>query len=258
MTSDEAVGMVKKGATVNVHGQHGRTPLHKAAEMAYPMVVKEICAAGGEPDIRDNYGETALLLMAHSGPWHEDIPKERRSETIQVLLECGADVHAVNPRGRGVLHLAVTENDHRAIETLIEGMAEVNAKDMAGFTPLMWAAGRNGVESVKMLLDYEADMNLKANRGQTAMTFALTNGNNAIVDVLEKHAMLMDREAQQRLADQAGNTQANGNIAPEDAPLQLPRPEWACKKAPPEEVEPYQGKRVYVQAKPDKHSNVYV
>ncbi len=46
--------------------------LCKAAEYAYPLLVKSICDAGGEPDIRDNYGETPLLLMAHSGPWNED------------------------------------------------------------------------------------------------------------------------------------------------------------------------------------------
>merc|ERR1712048_1035849 len=121
-----------------------------------------------------------------------------------------------------------------------------------------WAAGRNSSESVKMLLDYEADMNVKAHRGQTAMTFALTNGNNAIVDILEKHKMLLDREAQDRK-----QLKANGEVDEEeeedvDKTLQLPKPEWACKKAPPEEVEPYSGRRVYPQAKPDRRANVYV
>merc|ERR1711920_872229 len=114
---------------------------------------------------------------------------------------CGANVHAVNPRGRGVLHLACTENDHAAIETFIEGMADVNAQDLAGFTPLMWASGRSSVESVKMLLDYEADMNIKAARGQTAMTFALTNGCNAIVDILEKHKALLDAEEAKKIKE---------------------------------------------------------
>lgn len=41
--------------------------------------------------------------------------------SLRMLLCHGADVHAVNPRGRGVLHLAVTEHDLPAIETLIEG-----------------------------------------------------------------------------------------------------------------------------------------
>lgn len=257
MTQEEAIGMVEKGATVNSHGQHGRASLHKAVEFAYPLLVKAVCDAGGDPDIRDNYGETPLLLLAHCGPWYEGIPKARRSEAIQMLLSCGADVHAVNPRGRGVLHLASTENDFQAIETFIEGMADINAQDMAGFTPLMWAAGRNGTETVKMLLDYEADMSLKAARGQTAMTFALTNGCTAIVDILEKHKMILDAEEAKRIKER-GERPGDEEQADFDESLQLPKPEWACKRDRPEDVEPYIGRRVYKEAKPDRHSNVYV
>jgi len=113
-----------------------------------------------------------------------------------------------------------------AIETFLEGMANVNAQDLAGFTPLMWAAGRNATESVKMLLDYEADMNLKANRGQTAMTFALTNGCSAIVDILERHQMLLDREeAKSSIQDfVSGLNLAQGSYGrPENANLQVQR-----------------------------------
>lgn len=264
MSQEEGLDMVERGATVNLHGQHGRTPLHKACEKAHPLLAKAICNVGGDPDIRDNFGETPLLLMAHSLQQDEDIPRARRTETIQMMLACGADVHAVNPRGRGVLHMASTENDHAAIETFIEGMADVNTRDLAGFTALMWAAGRNGSESVKMLLDYRADMTLQANRGQTAMTFALTNGCDAIVDVLERHKMLLDKDAiskQQILAREAPPAEApqeEVGVSETGASLQLPKPEWACKHDPPEEMEPYAGRRVYPMAKPDRRSNVYV
>ena len=40
----------------------------------------------------------------------------------------------------------------------------------------------------------EADLAVKAARGQTAMTFALTNGCNAIVDILDKHQAILDAE----------------------------------------------------------------
>merc|ERR1719387_2263448 len=125
----------------------------------------------------------------------------------------------MNPRGRTALHLASTENDSSVIECLMDGLADVNAKDLAGFTPLIWAAGRGGEQSVKMLLDYEADMNIQANRGQTAMTFALTNGNNAIVDILEKHKMIKDKERedeQKKLAEQAANPKQDDQLAKKD------------------------------------------
>ena len=40
----------------------------------------------------------------------------------------------------------------------------------------------------------QADLAVKAARGQTAMTFALTNGCNAIVDILDKHQAILDAE----------------------------------------------------------------
>merc|ERR1712084_205780 len=105
--------------------------------------------------------------------------------------------------------------------TFIEGMADVNSQDLAGFTALMWAAGRNGTETVKMLLDYEADMNVKAAKGQTAMTFALTNGCNAIVDILEKHQAILDAEEARRIKERDERSTVEIEQADVDQTLQL-------------------------------------
>ena len=122
-----------------------------------------------------------------------------------------------------------------------------NAQDLAGFSPLMWAAGRDSADGVKMLLDCEAvgpkssgdeqlpkpivwvdrfgfgigtlvpvllkisqaDLSLKAARGQTAMTFALTNGCNAIVDILDKQQAILDAEEARRIKEKGeGRPQA--------------------------------------------------
>eukprot|EP00438_Fugacium_kawagutii_P007980 Skav221225 [mRNA] locus=scaffold2467:316786:324747:+ [translate_table: standard] len=116
-----------------------------------------------------------------------------------------------------------------------------NSQDLAGFTPLMWAAGRDSADGVKMLLDCEADLSLKAARGQTAMTFALTNGCNAIVDILDKQQAILDAE------------EALGGEEEEwTETLQLPKPDWACKHDKPETVQPYAGRRIYAEAKPDR------
>lgn len=269
MTEDEAVEMVERGANVNFQGQHGRAPLHKAVEQAHPKLIRALCDRGGDPDIRDNYGETPLLLLAHAGPENKDVPKPRRSEAIEALLSCGANLHAVNPRGRGVLHLAAAENDHAAIETFIEGRADVNSQDLAGFTALMWAAGRNGSGTVKMLLDFEANLNMKALKGQTALTFALTNGCAGVAEMLEQKQMLLDQANSTKMAlvataegelavavevePEAGEAQA----PPAKIHLQVPRPEWVCKTDKPEKLDPYTGRRVYPSAKPDSRSNVY-
>mmetsp|Transcript_1534 Transcript_1534/g.1647 ORF Transcript_1534/g.1647 Transcript_1534/m.1647 type:complete len:424 (-) Transcript_1534:98-1369(-) len=257
MSQEEALDLVRRGATVDFKGQHGRTPLHKAAEKAFPVLIKALCEARADPDSRDHFGETPLHVLAKSGSLDEAISKSRRCEAIQMLLMHGADVHAVNPRGRGVLHLAVMEHDIPAIETLIEGMADVNSQDLAGFTPLMWAAGRDSADGVKMLLDCEADLSLKAARGQTAMTFALTNGCNAIVDILDKQQAILDAEEARRIKEKGENHHGPDEEEWTET-LQLPKPDWACKHDKPETVQPYAGRRIYAEAKPDRHSNVYV
>eukprot|EP00811_Abedinium_folium_P025849 NODE_3726_length_1995_cov_8.985011.p1 GENE.NODE_3726_length_1995_cov_8.985011~~NODE_3726_length_1995_cov_8.985011.p1 ORF type:complete len:411 (-),score=153.80 NODE_3726_length_1995_cov_8.985011:694-1926(-) len=256
LTEEEAIVIVNKDASLNIHGDNGHAPLHTAASHALPKLIKAICDGGGEVDMRNNLGETPLLSLASSALPLDDkpVPDWRRIRSIQALLRAGADVHAVNPRGRSVLHIAGMADDTLALETFIEGQADVNQRDLAGFTPLMWAAGRDGAGAVKMLLDKEADMTLKANRGQTALTLAQTNKNSAIIDILEEHLMLLDKEAAKEIMDKEGG---DGAAAAAAARIKAPAPEWACKKPPPEVVEGYSGLRVNRTHRPDRRSNVY-
>ncbi len=41
---------------MNFQGQHGRTPLHRAAEKAFPVLIKALCEARADPDSRDHFG----------------------------------------------------------------------------------------------------------------------------------------------------------------------------------------------------------
>ena len=98
MSQEEALDLVRRGATVNFQGQHGRTPLHKAAEKAFPVLIKALCEARADPDSRDHFGrlamqdkssfvegETPLHLLAKSGTWDETVSSSRRCEAIQLL-----------------------------------------------------------------------------------------------------------------------------------------------------------------------------
>lgn len=268
VSEDEALVLLERRAhPALADPQTGRICLHRAAEKAMPDLCKKLIENNAPVDARDNYGETPMMWLSHTRHFFKtpELADNLRVETMQALMARGADVHAMNPRGRTALHLASTENDGQAIECLLDGGADVNAKDLAGFTPLIWAAGRGGEVSVKMLLDYEADMNIQANRGQTAMTFALTNGNNAIVDILEKHKMIKDKEEEtKKLAEKAADQ--DDKLAKKDEeheaddgfePLAMPKLNWASTAEKPDKVAGYEGRRVFKLAKPDRRSNVY-
>ena len=95
-------------------------------------------------EIRDNYGYTPLLkAVKYSAP----------GSVIDLLLEHGADVHAVAEDRKTVLHFAAQKNDKVLLRELIQrGLFEsVNAEDKDGWLPLHEAA-RYGSEAAAAAL----------------------------------------------------------------------------------------------------------
>lgn len=60
---------------MNFQGQHGRTPLHKAAEKAFPVLIKALCEARADPDSRDHFGILlANWTFCHDPLWKPFLP----------------------------------------------------------------------------------------------------------------------------------------------------------------------------------------
>ena len=97
-------------------------------------------------EIRDNYGYTPLLkAVKYSAP----------GSVIDLLLERGADVHAVAEDRKTVLHLAAQKHDEAMLGKLIDrGLSEsVNAEDKDGWTPLHDAAYYGREVSAAVLIE---------------------------------------------------------------------------------------------------------
>jgi ankyrin repeat protein len=76
-------------------------PIHFAALGGHTLIVKQLVAAGSEIDIgtkRDK--ENALQLSASRG----------RTETVEYLISCGAQLDHVNVNQCSALHLAARRN----------------------------------------------------------------------------------------------------------------------------------------------------
>jgi hypothetical protein len=88
-------------------------------------------------------GFTALQLASYFG----------HPEVAGLLLEAGADIHAVSQNGMRLhaLHSAVAGRNVECVKLLIAAGADVNARQEGGFTPLM-AAQQNGDEEIEALL----------------------------------------------------------------------------------------------------------
>lgn len=126
----------------------------------------------------------AQLLFSHGAlvnsegvttPFHETA--ERGStDMMQYLLERGADVHAVDGRGRTPLLRAadsVGNYDTTKIDILLDHGADVNVKDDMGQTALMLAARQNKTHVVRLLLENGAAVDMKDERSRTALIVAV-------------------------------------------------------------------------------------
>ncbi|GAB9464964.1 Tkl protein kinase [Globisporangium polare] len=99
-----------EGATIDVPGPRGQTPLILAAENGSLSAVKALVAAGASVNARTGSGLTALIGAAYVG----------EIEIVRVLCENGADVNLATNTGVTPLHAAAEYGHVSLVEYLLE------------------------------------------------------------------------------------------------------------------------------------------
>ena len=117
-----------------------------------------------------------------------DAARHNDVATINEMLQAGADIEAVDPKGFSPLMLAVYSGSREASHILLVRGANPNGRDKVGNTPLMGACFKGYVELVELLLECGADASLKNQSGADALQLAQMFGQEAIVAVLTKPA----------------------------------------------------------------------
>ena len=96
-------------------------------------------------------------------------------ETLQVLIELGADVTALDITHSTPLHLASASRIPRIVQILVENGADVNAKNETHSTPLHRASVMGRAESVQLLIEHGADVTAQDWRHRTPLHLASSN-----------------------------------------------------------------------------------
>ena len=151
--------LVKKGAdlnarmtkNVNIGGTRlnhvGATPFLLAAQQADAEYMRKLADLGADPSLTNEDNSTALMIAAGIGtrsPGEDAGTEEEVIEAMQVALDLGADINAVDNNGETAMHGAAYKNAPAAIEFLAEKGADINIwhkKNSAGWTPLIIARG---------------------------------------------------------------------------------------------------------------------
>jgi ankyrin repeat protein len=159
MTSLQFVrALVELGADVNARlergasrppniNRRGATPFLLAADRADAPLMRLLIELGADPRMPNVENTTPLMAAAGFGteaPTEEAGTEPEALEAVQLLLELGADVNAVDDNGETAIHGAAYGSFPAIVALLAASDADVeiwNRKNRHGWTPLFIAEG---------------------------------------------------------------------------------------------------------------------
>jgi ankyrin repeat protein len=185
--------------------EHGRTPLHHAAAMSRPVMVRLLLELGADVHATDDVGRTALTVAVTTAAGSEVRELLQRAGASFDLLAAvtlrqydlaerllAEDAGRIGADGRDTvaLHLLVAQRDSEGTRWLIERGADVNAKRVVwdcNSTALHVATERGATELARLLLEAGADPNIRDDKYEgTALDWAEFCGRPEIAELLRQ------------------------------------------------------------------------
>lgn len=101
----------------------------------------------------------------------------RRIGMISVLNKHGANMNAVDPKRRMVMH---HQRDKQTVQALLNNEAKIDHEDKDGCTPLILAASDHDNDRMQALLECGANASVVGYHGLTALMIAVQNNDEHI------------------------------------------------------------------------------
>ena len=188
--------LLDSGAKIDARDtKTGATPLNEAAFKGHVAVMELLLARGARADIKDYAGfspvenavrqhrpEAARILLTHhqdrelTNRLLEEAVRRGHADTVEMLLDAGADIDARSASGSTALYDAALKGDGAIVSLLVNRGADVNAAEtISETTPLYAAAAFGRQEAVVVLLLSGADPNLISKEGISPLHAAESN-----------------------------------------------------------------------------------
>jgi len=193
----------------------GGPPLHLALRLGWHDLVDTLLARGVDPESRDGYGTSALMLacqlddeamvcrlLAWGAQPTSRAPDGQTAQGQALALERTNLVRWMDwsgwrlprrPLRDGDLAAAAQAGDGAAVERLLELGLALDGTDSQGCTALLRACGGGHVELVRRLLARGADPARSAHSGATCLSVALTARQQEVVRVLAREGVAIDQ-----------------------------------------------------------------
>ena len=158
--------LVRRGADVNARitveprngyrnalNRVGATPLMMAARLADAPLMRVLLELGADPTIENEDGSTLLMVAAGLGihsPGEDPGTEAEALECVQIALELGGDVNAIDRNHETALHGAAYRGANSIVELLVDNGADTfDVENSRGWTPLRIAQGIFRTETYK-------------------------------------------------------------------------------------------------------------
>jgi len=169
--------LLKNGGNVNVQNNKGHTALMIASQFGHTEIVELLLDYGGNVNLQDKKDLTALIVASRFG--HTEIV-ELLLKKKEILVEL-LDIESFTAL------MTASQNGHtKIVELLLEYGVNVNLQNIKGHTALMIASFIGHTKIVELLLKYEGEVNLRDIDGFTAFMLASQNGHTKIVKLLKE------------------------------------------------------------------------
>jgi ankyrin repeat protein len=205
--------LLEKGADGNACNKWRETPLLIAANNGHRSAVEALLKHGADPSLCSEAGWSALTFAAHKGyddivalllragapvncrvtedsstPLHKACAgsKPGHLTAVKLLLENGADVHALNKWRETPLLTAANHGQAGAVEALLRAGADPCKCTDTGWSPLSIAAYKGHDDVVRLLLEEGAPTE-EADPTLSALLQAATKGLPGTVELLLRH-----------------------------------------------------------------------
>lgn len=148
--------LIAAGADVNVANQYGETPLSVACHNRSAAVAARLLKAGANPNLPKPDGETVLMTVADMGGG----TATDNLGFANLLIAAGADVNARETHtGQTALMWAAVRGDLPVATVLVEAGADIHAVTTSGSTPLHFAVQQGALPVARLLLEAGANPN---------------------------------------------------------------------------------------------------
>jgi len=156
-----------------------------------PLDVFEAATVGDVARLRELLDQDSSLVTAQSADRTTALHFAAffaQPEAVRLLLDRGADVHAVSPTFGNVtpLHSAAAAKSPEIVRMLLEAGADPNARQTGSFRALHAAAQDGDAEMARDLLAHGADPSAATDDGRTPPSIAEQEGHDEVAALLRR------------------------------------------------------------------------